>query len=139
MPLSRKKIIDDVKKKVSNLQVWNFIISSNFKEPNNICIFAKMCVLLFLFLYSIPSSSNANGIHLDFFFWPVRLTEEKLLFVGDRSKGFSFCQKRFFHTIPVAELDMYLVSTTHNMIVVGTYLPYMYFFFLGKTQKIHYK
>ena len=94
-----------------------------------------MCVLLFLFLYSIPSSSNANGIHLDFFFWPVRLTEEKLLFVGDRSKGFSFCQKRFFHTIPVAELDMYLVSTTHNMIVVGTYLPYMYFFFLDELRK----
>ena len=32
-----------------------------------------------------------------FFFWPVRLTEEKLLFVGDRSKGFSFVRNGFFH------------------------------------------
>ena len=61
-----------------------------------------------------------------FFFWPVRLTEEKLLFVGDRSKGFSFfCMKRFFHTIhtssriryvPIVVSTYLYVSTTHNMI-----------------------
>ena len=66
------------------------------------------------FLYSIPSSSNANGIHLDFFFSTSnsssRLTEEKLLFVGDRSKGFSLCQKRFF-SMRIAELDMLSVSS----------------------------
>ena len=94
-----------------------------------------MCVLLFLFLYSIPSSSNANGIHLDFFFWPVRLTEEKLLFVGDRSKGFSFfCMKRFFHTIHTSSRIRYVpiivstylyVSTTHNMIIQNSY-SYLY-------------
>ena len=78
------------------------------------------------FLYSIPSSSNANGIHLDFFFSTSnsssRLTEEKLLFVGDRSKGFSFfCMKRFFHTIHTSSRIRYVPIVCSKYIFVCFY------------------